>query len=583
MPAIPPTDDPSRFPGRARPWLVVLLTFVLMIATEPRLAIVWDEGYTLGREARVREWFHLLLHPGQTRPDPFEFALMQPDGTAGEPVPRPDPESLQTRLDLLRPSVIAWYWPFSRAEPHGHPPFYALVGLLGDLLAPSASTLFRARLGPMLAFSLTAGALFAFLSARWGRWPALAGAGAWVLHPHLFALAHYAHYDGLLSCLWVGSVLAFAKAEETGRTRWSVLFGLLVGLAADTKLTGWLLPVPFVLWSLLLRSRKGLQTLAIAGLVAVVTIYAFNPPLWHDPISGLRRFFASNLSRAHTINLPVLYLGRVFKTPAESLPWSNTLVWTAIATPVGFLLLALARLGRLRRATPEPFGLLVLLNWGFLLLLRALPHTPGHDGVRQFLPAFGMLALLAGLGSASLIERFGRWGRIAVLAALGEAALSLALMMPVPLSYYSPLIGGLPGASALGFEPTYYWDALDATSRTWLNDHTPEGASVRFSTYPLSFRLLHHSARLQPKPIRYEAPGPAVWYVVQNRPGMLRPVDRALIARARPAFVRSKLGVPLLWVFPHADAQRLAPPDADPIPGWRRNPLTACPRHPGRY
>ena len=32
-------------------------------------------------------------------------------------------------------------------------------------------------------------------------------------------------------------------------------------------------------------------------------------------------------------------------------------------------------------------------------------------------------------------------------------------MMPVPLSYYSPLIGGLPGAAAIGMEPTFYWDS----------------------------------------------------------------------------------------------------------------------------
>ena len=35
-------------------------------------------------------------------------------------------------------------------------------------------------------------------------------------------------------------------------------------------------------------------------------------------------------------------------------------------------------------------------------------------------------------------------------------------MMPVPLSYFSPIVGGLPGATALGMEPTYYWDGLDS-------------------------------------------------------------------------------------------------------------------------
>jgi 4-amino-4-deoxy-L-arabinose transferase-like glycosyltransferase len=550
--------------------LVAFLCFLGMAVTEPSLAIVWDEGYTLGREARVREWCWMLFHPGRTRLDPFEYALVQPDGDSGPKVPRPDLGSLRSVSDLFRPEVIAWYWPFSREEPHGHPPFYAVVGLLGDLVLPGWPTLTRARFGPMLAFSLTAGSLFGFLARRWGNWAGFVGAGAWCLHPHLFALGHYAHYDGLLSCLWVGSVLAFWKAEESGRAFWAVTFGVLAGWAADTKLTGWLLPAPFVVWTLVYRSRSGLKALLLGGLVGLLTIYAFNPPLWSDPIDGLRRFFGSNLSRVHTINLPVFFLGRVFKTPAESLPWYNSLLWTAAATPAGFLFLALARLIRFDRRKPEPFGVLVLLNWSFLLLLKAMPHTPGHDGVRQFLPAFGMLALLAGLGARSLIDRLGGWGKALSVLAVGEGVLSLAVMMPVPLSYFSPLVGGLPGAAWIGLEPTYYWDALDGATCEWLDRHTSESGLVRFSTFPLSFLYAHNSGFLRPGPLRYEAPGRAEWYVVQNRPGMLRTVDRALITQGRPAFVRSRLGVPLLWVFPHSEAERLAPEQDDPVPGWRK-------------
>ena len=36
---------------------VVVATAIFMLATERHLAIVWDEGFTLGREARIRTWF----------------------------------------------------------------------------------------------------------------------------------------------------------------------------------------------------------------------------------------------------------------------------------------------------------------------------------------------------------------------------------------------------------------------------------------------------------------------------------------------------------------------------------------------
>ncbi len=57
------------------------------------------------------------------------------------------------------------------------------------------------------------------------------------------------------------------------------------------------------------------------------------------------------------------------------------------------------------RRRDEPVGPLLAAHWAFLMLLRALPHTPGHDGVRLFLPAFGVLALLGGAGARWSIGR----------------------------------------------------------------------------------------------------------------------------------------------------------------------------------
>ena len=63
-------------------------------------------------------------------------------------------------------------------------------------------------------------------------------------------------------------------------------------------------------------------------------------------------------------------------------------------------------------------------------------------------------------------------------------------MMPVPLSYYSPLVGGLPGAARMGMEPTYYWDALQPEVLEWLNSHTSTGQKVMFARYPTSWLYL---------------------------------------------------------------------------------------------
>ncbi len=549
----------------SRPWklraaglAIAVATAVLMLATEPRLAIVWDEGYTLGREAALRAWFTGLKNPAefasQWKPPNPELV----ERRRNEKPPAPD--RLDTRAKLLFDrDLLAWFWPFAREEPHGHPPFYALVGLVGDVLTPSWPVLERARLGPILIFSMTAGLLFAFAAMRWGPWAGALTAGAWVLQPRLFGHGHYATYDALLSGLWAVSILAFAKAVEASerprwpRWPWVVVFGLVVGCAADTKLTGWFLPLPFIVWTILYRDRRALFTLLVGAVVAVVLLYALNPPWWGDPLGGVVRFFHSNLNRASSIRIKTMFLGRIYETPNGSLPWYNTVVWTVFVTPIGFLALAVAGVLRsLRRWRAEPFGILAVGHWVFLLVLRALPHTPGHDGVRQFLPAFGILALVAGLGAASAVEELGRLGKAVVMIALAEGALGIAMMMPVPLSYYSPVVGGLPGATRLGMEPTYYWDALSDDALAWLNQHTAADEKVLFATNPTSWFYLRQTGKLKADLVRSQAPVQIAWYVVQNRPGAFLPLDRALVAGGKPAYVVRKLGVPLLWIFPGA-------------------------------
>jgi hypothetical protein len=84
------------------------------------------------------------------------------------------------------------------------------------------------------------------------------------------------------------------------------------------------------------------------------------------------------------------------------------------------------------------------------------------------------------------------------------------LMMPVPLSYYSPLVGGLPGATRMGMEPTFYWDALRPEVLDWLNTHTPPGQKVRFSRYPTSWLYLRQTGRLRPAILPTD-PGDWAW------------------------------------------------------------------------
>lgn len=129
-------------------------------------------------------------------------------------------------------------------------------------------------------------------------------------------------------------------------------------------------------------------------------------------------------------------------------------------------------------------------------------------------------------------------------------------MMPVPLSYFSPLVGGLPGATALGMEPTYYWDALSPEARHWLAEHTPPGRTIVFRTNPTSWLYLRIGEL--PKQLAPIDPGSPLWVVLQNRPGAFSKDDRKLVEQGRPAYTVNKFGVPLVWIFPYSEAERIS-------------------------
>ena len=231
-----------------------------MLATEPRLAIVWDEGYTLGREARLRQWFSALRDPAgfAARWKPPLLELVQQDGA---PPPRRRSDRHPSEA-ALRPRVLAYFWPFAREEPHGHPPFYALLGLAGDVLAPAGKTCPAPGSGRSCSSASRPACCFISWRAGGASSAAIGAAAAWVFQPNLFGHGHYATYDAVLSsplgagdpCLRGGGDdprdpagrSATSAADRSRRLRAG---GRLCALA--TKLTGWFLPLPFLAWAVL--------------------------------------------------------------------------------------------------------------------------------------------------------------------------------------------------------------------------------------------------------------------------------------------------------------------------------------------
>ena len=83
--------------------LIAATVLAVLAGTSRDYALVFDEAFTIDRELTLSQWFSGIVEP--------------PQGSS--------------RTDFFSPAALESYWRFSRAEPDGHPPFYALLGLAG--------------------------------------------------------------------------------------------------------------------------------------------------------------------------------------------------------------------------------------------------------------------------------------------------------------------------------------------------------------------------------------------------------------------------------------------------------------------
>lgn len=526
--------------------LIALLAAWLLIGTSGSLPLVWDEGDALNRARGIEDWFHLLL----TRDD-------------------------REAVSPWSAEVLAEHWPYTTRR-EGHPTLTGILIAAGRALSPDdVSPLTAARCGAMLLFAVATGGVAFRLARDVSLGAGVVGGVALLTVPRIFAHAHFALGDGPLTSCWLLAWTCYRPREM----RWyhTLGTGCFAGLAMSCKATGWLLPLPFLVVALLHGNRAAWRHGLAAGGLALFVFWLINPPLWHAPWQGMSRFLELNLHRADRPghNISTLFLGRMYNLD-HPVPWYNGLVWMLIALPLSTLLLSLLGIVAACRRR-NAVGHLLLANALLLLIVRALPGVPPHDGIRLLLPAFAFLAALAGLGADGLagwLREQGLWGGwrsvgyVALLSGLlAGSASSVVWHWPQGLSHYNLLIGGLRGAAARGMEPTYFWDGLDRPVLDWLNAHTDADEKIRFAAIPTdNLAYLQAWGRLQ-RQTQPEAPGSYRWYVLQHRPSGYSPIDRWLIEHETPAFRHTirpadsgwgpwRLDVAVIDVFDEAAYQR---------------------------
>jgi hypothetical protein len=182
------------------------------------------------------------------------------------------------------------------------------------------------------------------------------------------------------------------------------------------------------------------------------------------------------------------YLGQLYMPP----PWHFPFVMAWAVVPLTLTVLywiGIVRAGWKWREADSLGGLLFLSALVPLLAL-ASGQSMAYDNERLFMPVFPFLAALAGMGFGWLVigirqaaDRMQkpRWAvpvtALAFVLAFLPQSISLVRLYPHLLSYYSETVGGLPGATRLGLETTY-WCETYAAALPYLNEHAKPGDMV---------------------------------------------------------------------------------------------------------
>ncbi|HWE38173.1 MAG TPA: glycosyltransferase family 39 protein [Isosphaeraceae bacterium] len=234
--------------------------------------------------------------------------------------------------------------------------------------------------------------------------------------------------------------------------------------------------------------RPALETIAAILAFAPAIGWLGNPPWWRESLPRLAHYYALCVARRGVLpEIQILYFGRIY---SYSLPWHNAWALIAITVPVGILAASfIGLIYTFRQFRRDRLPLYFLVHLVTLPVVRMF-ETPGHDGVRLFLPTFFFLAAYAGWGTAWLADGLARAARLRPV--VPRAVLSLLVVVPAcwelirihpyELSYYNVLVGGPEGAwRRHGCELTYWYDAFNPATLAEINGKLPPVAAINFA------------------------------------------------------------------------------------------------------
>ncbi len=533
-----PPKDPRQWTGRwAAPWLLAAGVFLLVAATAPHYGLTWDEpAYFHASDLHI-QWFadfwKNLFH-GQIH------------------------RSLQDEV-----IKAAWH-----SDPYyvPHPPFSRILsGLTKALFSPFLDKFVAYRFAPALFFALLVTVMYLWMTELFNRAAGLFSALTLILIPNLFGFAHFAVTDMPLTAMWFLTAYCFWRGLENWK--WSVLLGIVWGLALATKFPVFLMPIPLLLWAHIYYRRSYANNLFAMIFLSPLVMIASQPYLWHQTFLRILEFLYEGVSRAYRpeTNYFIFFFGRRYFT--SDLPWYYPFFMVGITTPETILALSLIGVASIPWLQGQrAVTVLWLFNAAFILIMGLLPGAVLHDGVRQLLPLLPFLGALAGVGLFRLVEYLTGLGQKAAalkginhlkakiagvmfLLLLFPPALDLFLYHPYELSYYNRLVGGIRGAYQRGLEVTYFMEAFTPDFMDFLNKNLPQNSVINASFSNFMFAYYQEEGRLR-QDFRITEKEDSDYYILLNRRSASSGVKRVLSREDLKTYASVQLAsVPLVLVY----------------------------------
>jgi 4-amino-4-deoxy-L-arabinose transferase-like glycosyltransferase len=441
---------PGHWSSGKRAVLIGVVTAIALLLTAGNIGLTWDEPAYIAASESYSGWYQRLV--------------FGPHG-------------------VLNQSVIDASWAINSE----HPPLDKIVsGAVWGLTHNLFDDLLAHRLANMLLFGLMAAFLYHMVTDELGEVAAIGAVAALLTMPRVFFHAHLAALDVPAASLIVIVTYVFWRTKESARWRYTILLGVVWGLAISTKINAvFVLPTLF-LWALIFRRKFYiLLRLILAVLIGLPVFIGLWPWLYYETVDRIKAYLS--FQTVSHWEIAQYYLHKVFMPP----PWHFPFVMTWAVVPLGTSIFS--GLGILRgffRRRDRAFCCMLILNALVPLLVLAAGKTMVYDDERLLMPAFPFLAALAGVGfswMARMIQAALQRIRVPVLGTAFSAAAAVLVLAtaiygiiafyPHLLSYYSESVGGLAGANKMGLETTYwcesYREAID-----FVNANAQPGDSV---------------------------------------------------------------------------------------------------------